>query len=283
VSFSLSGLASGIDTNTLIEQLMQIERQPVVRLENRKKSLASEQSFFRSLNTKLRTLQEAAADLTLSGTFRAMKAESSDKTVLGVKSQGTAVPGTYEITVHSLAKSHVVQSAERNADAEIGVSGTFYIHHESLESPLAIEVTGATYGEVMDEIVSQINSQSVGVKASVIETSNGNKRLILTAEHAGADHRIKMGEGVEGSAVVFEDTDGILSALGITSDADGEIAEQNVARPYTDAVISVNGVQVTRSSNTIDDVIPGRDAPVAKRRSRQCDCRFGHRGDHRGD
>lgn len=257
MSFSLSGLASGIDTNTLIEQLMQIERQPVVRLENRKKSLASEQSFFRSLNTKLRTLQEAAADLTLSGTFRAMKAESSDKTVLGVKSQGTSVPGTYEITVHSLAKSHVVQSAERNADAEIGVSGTFYIHHESLESPLAIEVTGATYGEVMDEIVSQINSQSVGVKASVIETSNGNKRLILTAEHAGADHRIKMGEGVEGSAVVFEDTDGILSALGITSDADGEIAEQNVARPYTDAVISVNGVQVTRSSNTIDDVIPG--------------------------
>lgn len=267
MSFSLGGLASGLDTGMLIEQLMRIERQPVVRLEAQKKNLSNEQSFFRSLNTKLRTLHDAAADLTLPSTFRAVNADSSDTTVLRADASATAAHGTYEIYVESLAKSHVVQSGERNAESVFGTTGTIYIHHESLDEPLEITVTGGTYGEVMDQIRDQINSSSVGVTASVIETSGGNKRLILTAKETGEDHRIKMGDEADGSTIVIEDEDGILAALGISSDGNGEINNANVARKYSNAVFSVNGVQVTRSTNTIDDVIEGVTLQLQKEES----------------
>ena len=58
-----------------------------------------------------------------------------------------------------------------------------------------------------------------------------------------------MGDEADGSTIVIEDEDGILAALGISSDGNGEINNANVARKYSNAVFSVNGVQVTRSTN----------------------------------
>ena len=82
MSFSLSGLASGLDTNTIISQLMQLERIPYQKLEQKQSTLSSKQSIFRSINTKLNTLRTAAEDLLLKSNFNLRSATVSDETVL---------------------------------------------------------------------------------------------------------------------------------------------------------------------------------------------------------
>ncbi|NJL29552.1 MAG: hypothetical protein HC897_17530, partial [Thermoanaerobaculia bacterium] len=78
---SSGGLITGIDSNTLIQQLLQLDRQPAVRLETRVTTLRTQQTALREIRTQLQTLRNRAQDFRLDNVFSAFEANSSDSAI----------------------------------------------------------------------------------------------------------------------------------------------------------------------------------------------------------
>lgn len=103
-NLGLSGLASGVDTSAIVEQLMGLERQGQTRLRLRQSAIGTQQTALRDLKTKLETLKAAAADLRASSTWaETQTAESSDPARVAVARTGGAPIGGYTVKVTQLA------------------------------------------------------------------------------------------------------------------------------------------------------------------------------------
>jgi flagellar hook-associated protein 2 len=101
----LSGLASGVDTSAIVEQLMSLERQGQTRLSLRQSAIGAQQTALRDLKTKLDALKSAAADLRAPATWaETQTAESSDPRVVVARTGGAPIGG-YSVKVTQLASS----------------------------------------------------------------------------------------------------------------------------------------------------------------------------------
>jgi len=246
MSINFVGLASNLDTGAIISELMKIERIPYQKLETQKSLLTSKQSKFRTLNTKLRTLEFAAADLLLKSNFSLVKATSSKESAVKITSSSSAAVGTYHIEVEKMARAHVVKSEEFSASG-IDLMGTELTLHFNGKTLPVIKSDKTNNAEILEDIKNQINSANVGVRASVIETSPGKKMLVLAAKETGTANGIEWGldNPVSDTITYFE-----WSGLNKSDFKD--------AVPAQDAIFTVNGVKVTgHASNTISGVIEG--------------------------
>ncbi|PRR70276.1 flagellar filament capping protein FliD [Neomoorella humiferrea] len=107
-----SGLASGIDTESIITQLMNLERVPLTKLQQRKNQYNVEKNAWHDIYTRLSNLQSKLASLKLSSTFTGMKATSSNTAVLTATASSSAVAGRYRIGIVQLAQAHKVASQQ---------------------------------------------------------------------------------------------------------------------------------------------------------------------------
>ena len=95
-----SGLITGIDSGALIAQLMQLERQPIVRIQERISGLEGQQAAVRSLRTQLQTLRNRLQDFRLSNVFAAFESSSSEESVLTTEISSSApLTGSFEVDV----------------------------------------------------------------------------------------------------------------------------------------------------------------------------------------
>lgn len=198
MAFQVGGLASGLDTQSLIEQLMQLERRPISVLQKRKDDLSRSNSAFQSLNTRLATLQSKASDLLLEKNLKAKSATSSDSNIVSATAGAGAAAGTYQIKVNQLATATSVGSSGALASAATGATtlanvkpanttaittGTFTIGGATI----TINNTGATLQEVVDAIngtgsanVSIAGASGLGATAASL-TPNGQIQLDVAA------------------------------------------------------------------------------------------------------
>ncbi len=103
-TISLGGLASGIDTGSLIDGLMGVARLPVDQLDTNKTKIDSAATTISSLSTKLSTLKNAALALSTSVGFSSFSSSSSDAAVVATTT-GAANLGSYNVSVTALAKA----------------------------------------------------------------------------------------------------------------------------------------------------------------------------------
>lgn len=89
-SISIGGLISGLDTNSIIDALMSVERQGLTRLNKQKSQILARQQAYRDLNTKMLSLQTAAKALSNSDSVMAYKATPADATKLTTSEIGRA-------------------------------------------------------------------------------------------------------------------------------------------------------------------------------------------------
>ncbi|CAH0118013.1 Flagellar hook-associated protein 2 [Paenibacillus sp. CECT 9249] len=243
MSFSIGGIASGLNTNSIIENLMKIERIPYTRLEAKKTKLTEIQAFYRAFNTKVNTLKDAAADLTLRSNFAQYTANSSNESAIRVSSGNAASTGTFLVEVTQLATPHVLTWDAANPDQKLAddqQKKTLTFRTGDGDKTIDIEVSGTTLGEMMEDIKNKINNNGElkGISASVINTSSG-KKLMFTASETGKDGKI---EGAKYAGALSE----INSIFGAAASKEPD-----------DAIFTVNGVEITKSSNEIKDVIDG--------------------------
>lgn len=245
MSFSLTGLASGLDTATIISQLMQIERIPYQKLEQRQNTLSSQQSIFRNINTKLSALRTAAEELSMSFNFDLRSTTVSDESVVKATASEGVPEGSYVINVESLATRHSVASkAFSNLGEELNETLKITIAVGNESNIFTIDPdpdNGLTVEQALDQLRQKINASGLDVTASLITTddSQGIKRLVITSNKTGTANSISIDD--ENNQFEFEDS---VKA--------------------EDAIFKVNGVEIKSSSNEISEVIPGLSLTLKK-------------------
>jgi flagellar hook-associated protein 2 len=167
---SLGGIASGLDTNGIIDQLMQVERQPQVRLQLRQKVVQARQSLLKDIETKLTSVRDAATALRSVATWADTQSVSSaDSTRVAAKLVAGAGPGGYQVAVTQLARaeSHTYSFTASASASTITIgSSTFDV--------------GAN--ATVDDVVSTIN----GATGSPVYAVNVSGKLVLSSRTTGA-------------------------------------------------------------------------------------------------
>jgi flagellar hook-associated protein 2 len=126
-SISSIGIGSGLDIESMITQLIAVERAPVTKLQTEATSLQTKLSTYGKLQSSLAALRDAASVLTRSSTWGATVGSSSDAASVAATTSSTTLPGSYAVEVQRLA---AVQSnatgVYASADALVG-EGTLHI------------------------------------------------------------------------------------------------------------------------------------------------------------
>ena len=117
--FSMSGLISGLDWDTLIKQLVAVERQPETKLSQKISTLTAQKTAIKELKTQLTTLRSRLQDFRFNNIFDSYSSTTSEDTVLTSSVSGTsAAVGSYVVKVTQLASATVA-----NSDAAMSVFG----------------------------------------------------------------------------------------------------------------------------------------------------------------
>lgn len=246
-SINFTGLSSGLDTNAIVEKLLEIERQPLSVIELQQATLEAKQAAFGSINTKLVALDSAVSKISTSSGINLRTASTSDSAILTATANANAQVGTFNISkITSLAKAHSEAfTGVTDQDAAFASGTTF-----------SFKVDGETYSIDIDDLpVSEQNltglrdaiNDTAGdvVQASIINTGNANDpyKLVIQSKETGEANRI-----TDISTDITVNTSGGTVALATVG------SEQILG---TDAKFTFNGVEIQRSTNTIDDVITG--------------------------
>lgn len=169
MSISFGGLASGLDTNSIIDQLIQVEGQGQLRLQRQQKVLQARQDLLRDIGGKMRTLRSAAAALQSASTWASTQTVSSgDATRVGATLTSGAGPGGYQVAVSQLAR------AEQRTYTYTPPAAADTLTIGSYSLALA---AGAT----LDDTVAAINADSTAPVYAV----NVSGQLVLSSRSTG--------------------------------------------------------------------------------------------------
>ncbi len=132
------GLISGIDIQSLVDKLMEIEARPVTLLQTRATQLTMQKTAFLTLNALILAAKSASKRFDEVGLFNRAVATSNDESILKATASEGALPGNYSFVVQSLASSHQVIS-QGYADADSALVGAGTITIESAAAKVAPE------------------------------------------------------------------------------------------------------------------------------------------------
>lgn len=237
--FSLSGLASGLDTKSLINQLISLEQQPLLRLQRRRSTIADTNTAFQAINTKLQALQSAATDLTLDANIKAKSATTTNASVVtGTASAGAAL-GSYRIRVDRLATA---SSVTTNSAAGSPISDpTLALTSLNTSSP----ITNGNF-TIQYTAGGTLNNATVTVTSGMVLNDVFN--AISTA--TGGNVTAALGAGADANKVVLTGAGGTTSmVVGSSSDTSNFASVMNLRGATFDPVAltskSTNGIGVT--------------------------------------
>ena len=258
---AIDGLSSGLDTSSIIKQLMQLERVPQARLQTKQSSMESSIGSLRTLNAKFAGIVGAAEKLgaRLAGAvvptppppseWQATSASSSDAARTSATATAGAPAGSLSFHVKQLATaaSHLSVTFEGTSaplkDASSATVTSLTLSRGGTgASPIAITTKNGTLAETADAI----NAAKAGVTASIVQidaasgTTPATYALQLTSTTTGKD-----------SAIALKAADGTDFA-----------AKQTVA-PRS-AVLDLGGMLIERASNTMSDVMQGVTLTLTK-------------------
>ncbi len=180
-TISFGGLATGLDTKTLISQLVSLAQQPIQRLEKSRSLDEKKISTFQALNGKLLALKTAAQKLRNSTDFFARTSTVSDDTKLDASVTSTAQTGNYAIAINDLAKigqKTFVGVADKTAQT---LSGTFTIQNAATNSTsftISFDINSMSLEQLRDAINNDSNNNGK-VTAAILDTGSGMNRYRL--------------------------------------------------------------------------------------------------------
>lgn len=269
---SVGGLASGLDVNSLVDQLVAAERQPTAkRLELKEAAYTAQLSTYGTLKGALSTFQTSVRGLSDASKFNARSATVSDKNVLSATASSIADSGSYSVKVDQLAQSHSLASGAYSAVTdEIGtgtltirLGTTDYDPNTDTYNGFTAKEDGSTFSLDIDSsnntlagIRDAINDAGIDVKASIVNDGSGF-RLVLTSNATGAENGIRI-TVTDDDYDASTNTDGNVDAEGLSQLAFNDTAthmQQTMAAQ--DALLSVNGLAVSSASNTVTGVVDG--------------------------
>lgn len=266
-AISSAGVGSGIDIRSLIDKLMEVERMPLQTLAKKEAGLQAKISTLGTIKSALSAFGATAQALSTSNQISPLKTSVADSSIYSAQATPDAVPGTYEVEVQQLAGAHKLLSGGFASTAtavgtagstltfnfgsytDDGAGGTDFSANPAKTSK-SITLTAANNS--LSGLRDAINNADMGVTASIINDGSANGyRLSLTASDTGASNALQISA-----------SDASLDAF--TFDAAGGTSQMAQTVAAKDAIIKVDTVTITKSSNTITDAIQGVTLNLAK-------------------
>ncbi|MEY4752286.1 MAG: hypothetical protein RJA44_2096 [Pseudomonadota bacterium] len=252
-TISSIGLGSGLDANAIITQLMAIEKQPLTQMQTAATKLQDTLSSYGKVQSYVSALRDAAASLAGSSQWGQVATTSGDSTVFSAApstSTTQATPGSHSVTVDKLASGQTLFSKTYASANDVVGGGSLTITIGGVGTVIPIDANPGTLASIRD----QINAAGISVKASIVTDTSG-ARLIMRSTATGASQSFTV-------SVADNDGDNTdaagLSLLGYPPTAIGAPTEvMTQAQPAQDASVTVDGVPVSWSTNTLTDVIQG--------------------------
>lgn len=192
MAITSTGLASGINFDQLIQQVQESQRRPVTLLQDRQATYQKEISAVLSVSTKLSTLLAVAGSVNNPANFNintvSVSTTVSSVSLLSATADGTAVKGTYAVSVKQLAKASKLASngfVDQNSTAVASGEGTFTFKVGNAGTEYSVGVSAST---TLQGLRDAINAKAGSATATILNDGTGSNpyRLILAANESGA-------------------------------------------------------------------------------------------------
>jgi len=232
----VGGLATGLDTNGLVDKLMAVDRQSITALQTKRLKTMAQSTALLDLNSRILNLKTRADAVGDPATFFSRSVTSSTATVATASAGPGGSQGSYTLTVTALARGSIaIAGAPRAAvtDTVASGAGTFQFKLGTTGSTVSIPVDATT---TLDGLTRAINDKNSGVRASMVNTGTSALpawKITLASNNTGASNDIMIGN----------------------DDTTLDIANSQTA---LDAAFSLSGLgDFTRATNTFSDVLDG--------------------------
>lgn len=267
-TISSAGIGSGLDVNSIVSQLVALEKQPLKTLEVKATTVKEQISAFAKIQSQFAALTDVATRLSAASAWGARTASSSNAGAATITATATANATSFSLDVDALAQTQSISSAAMAPGSKPG-AGTLTLQLGSWSaggasftpgSAASVDVT-VTAADTLATIAGKINATNSGVVATVFN-DGGNERLLLQSKATGAATGFRM--TVADADLTNNDSAG-LSRLSfdpatvdpLTGLASG-MASAGIPVQYgQDAKARINGLAVTSATNTLTDNIPG--------------------------
>jgi flagellar hook-associated protein 2 len=247
-TITLSGLSTGIDTSAIVQQLVAASSGTLTRLQVRQSEWTSKRNAFNTLESRLESLQSAVEDIRTTTDLRAYTATTNDSERLTLDVGTGAGEGAYDVTINQLAAAErEVHDGVAALDTLVGEGTLAYTYNGTTRT---VQTTDETTLEDLRDLINN-DAGNPGVTASILEYDAGGDQvyhLVLGGGDTGADYTVAI-------------EDGQTTLDGTVGTVDFRTATFTETQSARDAQVRVDGYPasdwITRSSNTINDILPG--------------------------
>nr|WP_255705751.1 flagellar filament capping protein FliD [Ectothiorhodospira sp. 9905] len=255
------GIGSGIDVRGLVDQLVAAERAPREnRINSQEKRIEEQISGLGKLKSALSGFGSALDGLGSAGDFRQVETRVVNEGMVTANARDDAPIGNYEVEVTQLAQS---QRLATSADLFSGVAdfsaGGTALGAGDVTITLA-DGTTETFtlteeASTLEDLRAAINDQSGNLRASVVDDGNGPRLTLSTAQTGEQNAISQIAVNAGGGALLNELS---FNATDLTADQDTSGGFRQL-RAAQDAIVMVDGLEVTRPTNELRDVLDGVD------------------------
>lgn len=260
-SVSSLGIGSGLLTSELLEDIIAAEREASdLRLDRRQTEIETKITAYGELRSALDKVQSAAAGLSNANVIQGSTATSSDESALTATTNTTATPGSYQVAIDNVASAHTLASkAYGSVNDTIGTGSlTFSFGTTSYDGSdnydgftQNSDITSTTLditseNNTLAGLRDTINKEVEGVTASLVFDGSGY-RMLLTSESTGEANSME----------ITANGDAGLQALAYNASQNTAGTNLTETQRGEDAVLRINGLEITSADNQVDQVIQG--------------------------
>lgn len=263
MAISSPGIGSSLDVNGIINSLMALERQPVTALSTKEASYQAKLSAYGSLKGSLAAFQSAAQVLSAPAKFAVQKTTVGDVAVLSAAAGSGAASGSYSIEVGVLAQAQKLKSsgaAFAASSSTVGSGtltidfGTYSGNSFTLNPDKATKTISIAGGQnSLAGIRDAINAADAGVTAGIVNDGSGYL-LTLSSDDTGAANALRV--AVDDDDTTDTDTLGLSQLMFDARSIDG-VQNMTQSAPARNASVTIDGILISKASNTIADAIEG--------------------------
>ena len=250
---TITATTGSINVNSIVSQLMQIERAPLTKLEQSKTGLQTKLTAVGKISSSLSAFQDAARALTSATTWQLATAKSADAKAVDATAASGAPTGNYSVVVSRLAQRQSGASASYAATTTVIGGGVLHIQMGSTNDSGSSFTSDSARPEAtiaipadatLSDIVTAINTADSGIVASTVKDGS-SFRILIRSRDSGASNAFRLTADATAG--------GGLSALAFDPTAAGSGVTMNQAAQ--DARYSLSGLALTAASNRIDGVL----------------------------
>jgi flagellar hook-associated protein 2 len=266
-TISSLGIGSGLDLSSIVTGLVDAERAPTeARLSLKEEKITTQLSAFGALKSSLSIFQGSMGTLLSASSYNVKQAALSDTSVFSASITNSADIGSYAVEVSALAKSQSLATSAATAFTDINdtvgsgtltirfgttTTGPYTFTQDTTKATQVITVSAANNNTTLSGLRDYINDNDFGVQAAIVNDGSGY-RLTLTSENSGAANSMEITVTDDGDSNNNDNAG--LSQLAFNASAQTSMLQTVQAQ---DAALKINGLDITRETNTVTGAIDG--------------------------